>query len=82
MDTMLPFGLGSTPKILTAVADGLELIVRRNCITYIEHYLDDFVILGPPQNRACQRDLDTVLVLWTLKQHIALFQSTWTIDHC
>ena len=63
MNTMLPFGLCSAPKIFTAVADGLEWIARQKGIAYTEHYLDDFVILGPPQSRACQRDLDTLLAL-------------------
>ena len=54
VDTMLPFGLRSAPKIFTAIADGLEWIARQNGVTRIEHYLDDFVILGPPESGARQ----------------------------
>ena len=63
VDAMLPFGLRSAPKIFTAIADGLEWIARRRGVSRIEHYLDDFIILGPPQINACRRDLDTLLAL-------------------
>ena len=41
VDAMLPFGLCSAPKIFTAVADGLEWILRQRGIRHIDHYLDD-----------------------------------------
>ena len=54
MDAMLPLGLRSAPKIFTAVADALEWCVRHNHhIPFIDHYLDDFIVVGPPNSRAC-----------------------------
>ena len=49
VDGMLPFGLRSAPKIFTVVADALESILRRRGVRYmyVDHYLDDFIILGP-----------------------------------
>ena len=61
VDGMLPFGLRSAPKIFTAVADALEWIVRRKGVQHIDHYLDDFIILGPRGALDCAQALDTVL---------------------
>lgn len=63
VDPMLPFGLRSAPKIFNAVADALEWCLRLAGIEDIEHYLDDFVMLGPPGSTVCLRAmaiLDTV----------------------
>ena len=61
VDVMLPFGLRSAPKIFTAVADGLEWITRQRGVQRIEHYLDNFIVLGPPVQPTCQRDLDILM---------------------
>ena len=44
VDTVLPFGLRSAPKIFSAVADTLEWILRSRGVTYLLHYLDDFFL--------------------------------------
>ena len=44
IDTTLPFGLRSAPKIFTAVADAAEWIARQQGVTTILHYLDDFLV--------------------------------------
>ena len=61
VDGMLPFGLRSAPKIFTAIADAIEWIVSRRGVRFINHYLDDFVMLGPRGSHECARALDTVL---------------------
>ncbi|KAL5479413.1 hypothetical protein EMCRGX_G022933 [Ephydatia muelleri] len=43
-DAMLPFGLRSSAKIFTALADALEWIVRQRGVSHIAHYLDDFIV--------------------------------------
>ena len=43
LDTALPFGLRSAPKLFTAVADGLLFAMRVNGIQWVIHYLDDFL---------------------------------------
>ena len=45
VDTALPFGLRSAPKIFTAIADAAEWIVRQQGVEFIIHYLDDFLVV-------------------------------------
>ena len=49
----LPFGLRSAPKIFNVLADGLEWCVSKEGVPYIYHYLDDFIVLGPPGSPVC-----------------------------
>ena len=53
VDPMLPFGLRSAPKIFNAVADALEWQLNQAGIPLIRHYLDDFIIIGPPGSPQC-----------------------------
>ena len=49
MDLMLPFGLRSAPFMFTAIADlGEWILVHNYDVTFLRHYLDDFLTLGPP----------------------------------
>ena len=57
----LPFGHRSAPIIFSAVADALEFIIRRKGVEEIGHYLDDFIVLGPPGSSLCQSYLDKSL---------------------
>ena len=57
VDTRLPFGLRSAPKLFNAVADALEWCIYRQGVKYIHHYLDDFVVIGPPGSSKCQEYL-------------------------
>ena len=45
VDTALPFGLRSAPKIFTALADAAEWIARQRGVEFVIHYLDDFLIV-------------------------------------
>ena len=58
---MLPFGLRSAPKIFTAVADALEWCISQHGVDYIFHYLDDFLIMGPPGSSICQENLQKLI---------------------
>ena len=60
-DTRLPFGLRSAPKIFTAVADALQWIFIRQGMTWVDHYLDDYITLGPPGTTTCQANLERML---------------------
>ena len=53
IDTALPFGLRSAPKIFTAIADAVEWIARRQGVRFSIHYLDDFLIVGAPDSSEC-----------------------------
>ena len=56
------FGLRSAPKVFNAVADVLEWHVIRLGVNLIYHYLDNFIVLGPPGSSKCQRDLQLLEV--------------------
>ena len=56
-DAMLPFGLRSAPKIFSAVADALEWCCKRRGASFVEHYLDDYIIVGPSDSNRCTNDL-------------------------
>lgn len=60
VDEALPFGLRSAPKIFNALADGLIWILGQHGIRFAIHYLDDFLLLGPPD---CHHTLTTSLHL-------------------
>ena len=60
-DATLPFGLRSAPMIFSAVADALEWVVKGMGATHIFHYVDDFVIVGPPGSPKCASDLELLL---------------------
>ena len=61
LDSALPFGLRSAPKIFSAFADALTWIMQVNGIAQQLHYLDDFLFLGPPKDAACAMALQQVL---------------------
>ena len=63
VDCMLPFGLRSAPKIFNAVADALEWCIAQKGVHHIFHYLDDFLVMGPPNSSDCQENLHILEVL-------------------
>ena len=58
IDTCLPFGLRSAPKLFNILADLLSWITTQRGVTFSMHYLDDFLLLGPPDSSICQHNLD------------------------
>ena len=61
IDSALPFGLRSAPKIFTAIADAAEWIARTRGVRQSLHYLDDFLIFGRPGSDECRQARDTLL---------------------
>ena len=57
VDTVLPFGLCSAPKIFSAVADALEWILLKQGVSVCLHYLDDFLTIGKANTEECNRNL-------------------------
>ena len=57
LDTAVPFGLCSTPKLFTAMADGLAWCMVCEGISHFLHYLDDFFICPPSQAQVCGQSL-------------------------
>ena len=63
LDTALPFGLRSAPKLFSAVADAVAWGMWRRGIRYQLHYLDDYLLLGPPGTPVCGQAVATTLEL-------------------
>ena len=63
-DATLPFGLRSAMIIFSAVADAPEWIVKSRGASHVFHYVDDFVILAPPNSDKCGRDLGLLMQAW------------------
>ena len=61
VDTALPFGLRSAPKIFTAIADAAQWIIQQDGVDFIIHYLDDYLVIGAPESEECAVALATVL---------------------
>ena len=47
--------------LFNGYADALEWIIRSSGVDHILHYLDDFLVLGPPGSGVCQAALDRML---------------------
>ena len=54
IDTALPFGLRSAPKIFTALTDAAEWILCKAGVSFVIHYLDDFLIIRALNSSECQ----------------------------
>ena len=61
VDTALPFGLRSAPKIFTALADAAEWIIKQRGVQFCIHYLDDIA----PDKEQCSGDLQIVLAAFS-----------------
>ena len=61
LDTALPFGLRSAPKIFSALADGLLWAMANRGTKEGLHYLDDFLFGGRKLTDECQTALTTAL---------------------
>ena len=57
IDTALPFGLRSAPKIFSAFTDALAWVLGSTEVKWQLHYLDDFLFLGHPGTQECEQGL-------------------------
>ena len=60
VDTTLPFGLRSALKILTALADAAEWVIKRRGVQFCIHYLNDYLIITA-NKEGCSADLQIIL---------------------
>ena len=47
IDTCLPLGLRSAPKLFSLLADFLSWIIKERGVSFTIHYLNDFLTIGP-----------------------------------
>ena len=60
MNLVLPFGLRSAPFIFNSIADMVEwILINSYQIPDLLHYLDDFIIAGPPPSLQCTQNSAT-----------------------
>ena len=63
-DLAIPFGLWSSPQIFTRFADVLQSIIKQiGGVQNIQHYLNDFLVAGPPPSAVSEADLRNCLSL-------------------
>ncbi len=65
MDTALPFGLRSAPKIFNAVAGAAKWMARQQGVAPIFRYLDDFIIVGAPGSTECSEYMTILLAVFS-----------------
>ena len=63
VNTVLPFGLRSSPKLFTDFAFAAKLVMEYEGVSYVNHYLDDYVTVGPPSSDVCGENLDKMLTV-------------------
>ena len=61
IDTCLPFGLRSAPKLFNIMADLLAWILEQQGVSNVMHYLDDFLTMGRPETPECRCNLDILI---------------------
>lgn len=61
VDTCLPFGLRSAPKLFNLLADLLAWILRKQGVSYVIHYLDDYLTVGAANSIECQQNLHIII---------------------
>ena len=57
----LPFGLCSAPSIFNNFASALHWVLENNYGASLLHYLDDFLLVDPPDQPTCQESMSTML---------------------
>ena len=63
VDSALPFGLRSAPKIFSALADALEWLIRYEGVESVMHYLDDYLLVARTWE-GCQDALQKLLCIF------------------
>ena len=57
VDGNLPFGLRSAPLLFTALCDVIQWVSLELGATWVGHYIDDFVTIGPAGTEVCGSNL-------------------------
>jgi hypothetical protein len=60
-DVVLPFGLRSSPKLFSDIADALQYLMHEHGVSECHHYMDDYITIGPPTSSQCQDNLNIMM---------------------
>ena len=63
IDHCIPFSLRSTPKLFNILTDLLAWVAQNAGVSYLIHYLDDYLTMGPPASTVCQSNVNTFVSL-------------------
>ena len=63
VDTCLPFGLRSAPALFNHYAEALHWIMANRYGAQLLHYLDNFLLVGPPGSDTCQEAMSRMLMV-------------------
>ena len=83
VDSALPFGLRSAPKLFNSVADVLEWKLKHMGIQQVFHYLDDFLIVAPPHSPCCKEELRycySALTVWECQWQVRSWRVQQTVS--
>ena len=61
IDTCLTFSLQSVPKLFNILSEFLAWIAKESYVSFLVHYLDNFLTIGPPSSSCCQHNLDATI---------------------
>ena len=72
IDHCIPFGVRSAPKSFNTLADLLSWAAQKAGVSYLIHYLDDYLTMGPPLSKKYAN------AMWTSSHHYAkVLASLW-----
>ena len=63
VDTCLSFGCRSAPFLFNQFATAIHWILAENYQANLNHYLDDFFLIGPPDTPKCAQSVQDMLQL-------------------
>ena len=67
VDKTLPFGLRSAPII-----SALAWMMLRKGVSFVDHYIDDFITAGRPRSMKCHNNLQIILETCDNTGHVSL----------
>ena len=65
VDTCLPFGLRSAPRLFNILANLAAWVMRQQGVLCLIHYLDDILMMGPPGLDTRQHNLKIIITVCT-----------------
>ena len=65
VDATLPLALRSAPLLFTAVVDALQWIMQKKGLTWVGHYIDDFITMGSPGCGECKTKISITKETYT-----------------
>ena len=60
-DKMIQFRARSSPHLFNNFAKAAKFVMERHGVSYVDHYLDDYVTAGPKDTDICDANLNTML---------------------